>query len=71
MLSHDAVRELVEEYRSKEEEAGQDSHGPMLRVRPKRVIVLVLLGDQVSDGSKDKDPGGMEINGNAENFADA
>src|SRR5882762_2358652 len=61
MLGHDAVTEFVEENRSEEEETGQDADGPMLRVRPKRMQLLELRGDDVGDSRKNKDPSRMEV----------
>ena len=43
----------------------------MLRVRPKRVLLLVLRSNDVGDGRKYEDPSRMEIDGDSENFADA
>ncbi len=71
MLGHHAVGEFVEENRGEEEKARQDAHGPMLRVRPKRMFLAELRGDDVGDGGKNEDPRGMEVDGNSENLADA
>jgi hypothetical protein len=71
MLGHDAVGELVEENRGEEEQTGEDAHGPMLGVRPTRVLLLELRGDDVGNGGKNENPGGVQIDGNPENFADA
>ena len=71
VLGHDAVAEFVEENRSEEEEAGQDADGPMLRVSPKRMLLLELRGDDVGNGRKNKDPSRMEVDGDSQNSSDA
>jgi hypothetical protein len=71
MLGHDAVGEFVEEHGGKKEQAGEDADGPMLGVRPTRMLLTELPGDDVSDGGKNENPGGVQIDGDAKNSADA
>src|SRR5713101_66829 len=42
MLRHDAVGEFVEKNGGEKEQARQDAHGPMLCVRPKRMLQFEL-----------------------------
>jgi len=71
MLGHNAVGKLMEQNRGEKEQAGQDANGPMLCVCPKRMLLLVLRSDDIGDGYKNENPSRMQIDGNAENFADA
>jgi hypothetical protein len=65
------VSEFVEEDRAEEEKTRQDAHGPMLRVRPKRMFLLELRGDDVGDGRKNEDPSRMNVDWDSENSSDA
>ena len=71
MLGHHAVGQFVEEDRGEEEQARQKAHGPMLCVRPKRMFLPELGGDDVGDGGKNEDPSRVEIDGDSENSSDA
>jgi hypothetical protein len=61
----------VEENGGEEKQAGQNTHSPMLGVRPKWMFLFELQGDDVGDGGKNEDPRRMEVYGDSENFADA
>ena len=43
----------------------------MLGVRPTRMILFELRSDDVGDGGKNENPGGVQIDRDSENFADA
>ena len=71
MLGHDAVGEFVEEDGGKEKEAGYHAHGIVLGVRPTRMILFELRGDDPGDGGKNENPGGVKIDRDSQDFADA
>ena len=70
VLRDDAVRKLVKQNGAKKEQAGEQAHSPLFRLVPVRVILRELCGKGKRDQRKDNQPAGMQVDGNAENFAD-
>lgn len=70
VLRNDAMGEFVEEQGTEKEQAGESGDAPLLDGRPRGVVVGKLLLENIGDAGKNDDPGGMEIDGYSEDFAE-
>ena len=67
VLSHHAVRQLMEQNGGEEKKAGDNANSPMLGRAPVRMFLRELHGQLQSDEKKNNHPTGMQIDGDAEN----
>lgn len=71
VLSDNTMSELVKKERREEQEAGENPHGPCFGLGPAPMFLDELHGERVSDRRENNDPGGMQIDWDTEDPADA
>jgi hypothetical protein len=61
-----AMRELVEQYRAEEKQAGQQAQGPKLPAAPLRIARSELVPDGIGDQGKNQKPAQVHVDGDSE-----
>jgi len=70
MAGHYAVGKLVKKDGTEKQQAGTDAHDPMLTLRPLWVCVPELRRQQITPGSENDQPAGIQKDGDAEDSTD-
>jgi hypothetical protein len=70
MLRDHAVGEFVEEHGNEKEQTHRRTQEPLLRVAQERELLPESHGQGISDGSKNKEPTDIQIDGDAKDFSD-